>query len=267
MALTDNVKVDRLFKWMFSRARGDNSAAFFEEAIPTSYEVHAADVFVETIPGIPPTETNSVIQKLYPAGEDGDGWIEMTCDRKYNGNRVWVALDTHESTWSSGSGDVSRIRKNFINPKYGSSYVVKVFDGNDNAIPELDNSNWLFDYRAGVLTFESDRAEAGSTPASSIKIKVFQYVGQTLATASPNTNGGSAAAMKRGGMIGTVDGTNKDFFLPSDTNTDLLYLPKLNGQDVYPGADYTVDSTDPLLLHMVGSPDPGDRVDVVYYPK
>ena len=68
-------------------------------------------------------------------------------------------------------------------------------------------------------------------------------------------------------MIGVVDGTNKAFRLPEDCDTDLLFLPKFNGQDLYPGADWAQDTGDPHLLTFTASPDPGDRMDVVYYPK
>jgi len=174
---SDSVKLDRLWKKMFNRARGTNDAKYYEENIPTAFDVHASEVYFDSIPSTPPASTTSTIKKWYPASEGGDGWLVMTVDRKYNGNRVWVAKNTWSANFSSGSGDVSDILRNFISPKYGFQYRVKVYDGNDNEIPELDESSWLFDYKAGVLTFEQDRPEDGTTQSNSIKIKVYQYVG------------------------------------------------------------------------------------------
>ena len=173
-------QVDRLWKWMFNRARGTSSAAFYEENIPTTFDVHASEVYAEQIPVTPPATTTSVVKKYYTAGEGGDGWITLTCDRKYNGNRVWVTLNTFNAAWSSGSGDVTQIVKNFVAPKYGAAYLVRVYDGTGTEIPILDASSWLFDYKAGVLTFESDRTETGLTTTACIKIKVYQYIGKML---------------------------------------------------------------------------------------
>ena len=181
---TSTTQTDRLWKWMFNRARGDNNAQFFEENIPTMFDVHASEVYAETIPSTPPSATTAIVKKHYPAGESGDGWITLTNDRKYNGNRVWVALNSFNAAWSSGSGDVNLILKNFVAPKYGPAYLVKVYDGSGNEIPMLDASSWLFDYKAGVLTFEVDRAENGNSTASCIKIKVYQYIGKVLSDLS-----------------------------------------------------------------------------------
>ncbi len=177
MAWSDAVKLDRLWKKMFNRARGTNEAEHYEENIPTTVDVHSSEIYHESIPTTPPPSTTTTIKKWYPVSEGGDGWIVLTLDRKYNGNRVWVAKNTWSPSFSSGSGNISDILRNFISPKYSFQYRVKVYDGNDNEIPELDDSSWLFDYKAGVLTFEQDRSESGATQSDCIKIKVYQYVG------------------------------------------------------------------------------------------
>lgn len=260
MALNDSQKLDFVWKWMQSRSRGVNASNYFEENIPMSTDVHAKDVFTEVIPPAPPSSTNLVIKKWY-AGDAGV--INLTVDRKYPGNRVWVALDSFEGTWSSGSGDVNRVLQNFVSPRYGSQYVVKVYDGAGNAIPELDDSTWTFNYRSGVLTFEVDRAENGNSTAACIKIAVYQYVGKNLLNGAPSN---ADSAMRRGSMIGDCDGLNTDFELPADCDTDLLFIPLVNGQQMFPGADYTQDAVNLKMLHFVDSPDSTGRVDVVYYP-
>ena len=178
---TQAVQTDRLFKWMMNKARGDSNGQYYEENIPTVVDVHASDIYAQAISNTPPASSNGVIKKWYT----GDvGMLTLTCDKKYNGNRVWVALNSWSSSWSSGSGDVTKIMKNFVSPKYGSGYVVQVYDGSGNQISLLDASSWLFDYKAGVLTFEADRTETGSTTASCIKLQVYQYVGNMLSQAA-----------------------------------------------------------------------------------
>lgn len=174
---SDQTKLDRLWKKGFNRARGDNSAQFYEENIPSSLEVSASEVYAESIPSVPPSSSTSVIKRWYA---DADGRILMTLDRKYNDNKVWVAKASFENNFSSGSGDLSNILKNFVDPKYGPSYVVKVYDSNNAAISELDNASWLFDYRSGVLTFEQPRSETGNDSNSCIRIEAFQYVGRMV---------------------------------------------------------------------------------------
>lgn len=268
MALTDITKTDYTFKSFNFKARGTNSAQFFEENIPRNPYTSAEFVWTESIPYTPPTETSSVVKKWYPFEDGGDGWIVMTRDRSVDGGRKWVALDVHSSNWSSGSGDVTKVLRGFIGPKYGPQYIVKVFDGAGNQIPELDASDWVFDYDSGVLVFNSsDRSESGSTLTASIKIKVFQYIGKTLKNSSPSV---ASFAMKRGTVTGNIDGINSVFALPEDLNTDLYYVLKCNGLDMYPGADFTVNVNNlrEITLHdtveVYG--DGTDRLDVIYYP-
>lgn len=181
----------------FNKARGDTSAQFFEELIPSVVDIHASDIPSDTIPGTPPAATTSIVKVWTPAA---DGRIPMTLDRKYNGNRVWVAKATFESNFSSGSGTLTNILKNFISPKYGNTYVVKVYDGSGVQIAELfgdssgtiNTGSWLFDYKAGILAFESDRSETGNNSTDCIKIEVYQYVGRTLTAKADVVQGGTA---------------------------------------------------------------------------
>jgi len=229
--------VDRLFKWMFGKSRGDNSSQFFEENITTSFDVHASEIYAQPIPSTPPTTTNSIVKKWYPSTESGDGSITLTRDRKVNGGRCWVAVNNWSSNWSSGSADLTQIMKNFISPKYGRNYVVQVFDGNGNQIPELDNASWLFDYKAGVLTFETDRWETGNTVNDSIKIKTYQYVGSMLDNFSTPSNTRKEVFLLEADNI--VDFTLSS--TPSNLNNLDVYF---NGMmlDCIKNEDYTLTS-------------------------
>lgn len=259
MAISTAIQTDVSFKDVKRRAYTSTAAKFFEENIPRIRVTPSDSVITEAIPYPPPAETNSVVEVID---------IRATLDRGVPGNKVWVLKATWQQTWDSGSGNKSDILTRLIDPALGGPlYVAEVYAGSSGGnarIPELDASDWSLDYDAGVLVFNSaNRAETGNSEADSIRVKCYRYIGETLATASPSNAG---HVMKRAAMIGTVDGTNKDFQLPADCNTDLLFMPFYNGQQVYPGADWAQDGTNPLLLHFVASPDPGDVMHVVYYP-
>lgn len=185
---SDVVKTDYSWKLGLNKSRSAAAAQFYEETIPAVVDIHAADIYAESIPSTPPASTSSVVKKWYPSGESGDDWIVLTMDRKVPNGQAWVALNSWNASWSSGSGDVSQILKNFVSPKYGPGYTVRVFDGSNNEIPILDDSNWIFDYKSGVLTFETTRSETGSTSAACIKIKVYQYVGKTISDVQASEN-------------------------------------------------------------------------------
>jgi hypothetical protein len=234
MAISSAIQTDVSFKDVKRKAYTTTNAKFFEENIP---RIRVVD-------------------------------LRLTLDRGVPGNKAWVLKETWQGTWDSGSGDKSDMLTRLIDPAMGGPlYVAEVYGGSSmgNArIPELHTSDWSLDYDAGVLVFNSEnRTETGSAQADSIRVKCYQYIGKTLATAVPSN---ANHVMKRAVLAGVIDGTNKDFLLPSDCNTDLLFLPKWNGLDTYPVADWAQDATNPLLLHFVASPDPGDVMHVVYYP-
>jgi hypothetical protein len=190
-----------LFKSLFNKAYTTANKEFYEETIPTTPDVHAREIYFEVIPSTPPVADTSVV-KLWTTTA-----IRLTRDGTVPNNQSWVALGdgvgtgtpAPATTWSSGSGDVTKIMKNFISPKYGAGYTAQLYKGDPASggqrIYDLDVMNWIFDFKAGVLTIESSSALAGSTwdgsaanGSKSLYIKVYQYVGQTI---TPGTIGGS----------------------------------------------------------------------------
>jgi hypothetical protein len=259
MAISTAIQTDVSFKDVKRRAYTSTNAKFFEENIPRIRVTPSDSVITEAIPYPPPPATTSVVEVID---------IRATLDRGVPGNKVWVLKATWQGTWDSGSGNKGDILTRLIDPALGGPlYVAEVYAGTSGSnarIPELDASDWSLDYDAGVLVFNSsNRSETGNSADDSIRVKCYRYIGETLATSAPSNAGHT---MARTALVGVVDGTNKDFLLPVDCNTDLLFMPLYNGQQVFPGADWTQDATNPLLLHFVASPDPGDVMHVVYYP-
>lgn len=206
MVRTSNEIADLVYKALiWGRVQGSASALPQEENIPLKLDVHGDDIYVNSIPSTPPSATTGVIKKHYPSSEGGDDWIVLSKDSKYNGNRVWVALPTWSSSFSSGSGDLTQIMTNFVAPKYGVGYKVKLYDVAGNEIPELDQSDWVFYYKAGVLVFNMDRVENGSSEVASIKIKAFQYIG-----------------LMASGISGTTYDAGQGITINSGTNPDTI---------------------------------------------
>lgn len=269
MALTFVQKVEKVFEWLQSKTDTDSNKQFYEENIPRSTEVHSSEIFGQPIPTIPPMNTAGVVKKFYPVTENGDGWLALTVDRSVAGNRTWVALPTHSSNWSAGKDDVTQILKGFISPKYGKQYLVKVFNGADQEIPQLDSSDWTFDYSSGVLVFNSEnRTESGNTPDDAIKIKVYQYIGKT---ADQMLSVGEAAGAGgreriRAQLTGNKDGTNQTYHLPVDCDTSAHYEVQVNGVGIEPNRDFTVGAT-PTELTLVVALTAPETIDAIYYTK
>ena len=174
---TDETKLRKT--WKALQNKGDTSAGkkFFEERIPFTPVLHANEIWADEVPNTPPANTTSTIKKWYP----GDlGRLVLTRDRSVPDAKAWVALETWQSNWESGSGNVSQILKDFVSPKFGQEYEVRVYKGDGTRIYPLDDVSWVFDYGSGILTFEQDPGESGDTQAESIQIEVYQYVGEKV---------------------------------------------------------------------------------------
>ncbi len=256
MAILDNTKLDALFKGFFSKARTSSNKQFFEENIPTAYDVHAKEVYLEEIPSIPPSDSTSIVKKYEK--------IVLTKDKSVSDNLAWIALPTWSADWSSGSAtDINTIHRNFISPKYGTGYVVKVFKGDGTRIPELDATDWMFDYKAGVLTFQKNPGMDGSTQEKSIYIEVYQYIGKTAAD-------GIGDAESKTGKIKTI---TKSIILEETVDLDIKLvnfdditytigendlMVFLNGILMFPDEDYTETSTNSITF--LGDVEAGDKV-------
>lgn len=270
MALTAEQKLELVWEAHNAKTNTSTGKQYYEETVARAYEVNTSDVFGEVIPTIPPATTEGVVKKYYPVADGGDGMLTLTVDRSVGGNVTWVALPAHNDNWSSGSADTSEVLQRFISPKSGKQYLVKVFDGNDNEIPQLDSADWFFDYSAGVLTFNgvSSRPETGNTPADSIKLKVYQYTGKTAAEVIAESGGAGLGGRERlrASLVGTKDGINTDFALPAALDVSAHYEVQYNGVGIEPSTDFSVDGSDPRLLHLIDAPDNFDTLDVIYYP-
>lgn len=241
MALINDLKIDALFKAFVGKARTSTNKQFFEETIPTAYDVHAKDVYLEDIPSIPPADTAGVVKKYTK--------LVLTKDISVANNLAWVALPSHQTNWSSGSAtNIDQILKNFISPKYGAGYVVKVFKGDGTRIPELDATDWLFDYKSGVLTFSNNPGNDGSTVEKSIYIEVYQYVGKTASDGISHAGNAEIENVFKKILI-NKDNTTLVTLEDEYVNDGKSLMVFLNGLLVFPGLDYEETSTTSITFN------------------
>jgi chromosome segregation ATPase len=69
-----------------------------------------------------------------------------------------------------------------------------------------------------------------------------------------------------GDVIGVIDGRSFEFLLPKAVDVSRPFFLQFNGVEIYAGDDFEMDSKDPYKFTTVGSPDPGDKLKVKYYP-
>lgn len=154
-------KTDLSFKKIVGRQYTSTAKEWYEEFPVKPFNLNAADIWFDDIPTTPPTSGTSSIE-VYNT-------ITLQEDVTVNYEKCWLA----EKPVGTRIGD-------FIPPRYGQGYTVRVYDGSNVEIPTTDGSGWFFDYTIGVLTFDNDPSGYGWDD-SVFKLKVYRYVGQTAA--------------------------------------------------------------------------------------
>jgi hypothetical protein len=153
----------------------------FAEPIPSPLVVPATNIWADSssIPSTPPGANTSYVQ-VYLAGSSGH---RMTVDSTVSGNRTFIAYSTYNNTSTDILGD-------WIDPSFGSDYIIKVYKGDPNsggvllsAAGTASNDTWFFDYSSGVLNFNGSQVPSGVT-SSNIYIVGYRYIGNKGA-ASP----------------------------------------------------------------------------------
>lgn len=150
-------KEDRSFKTLISRATTDSTNKFFfNEFGEDTINVHADDIWSNTIPFDDPSQavTDGVaeLRTLFVLTED-------------------LSVPSSQS-WKAESPPDTRLR-NWISPKFGDSFNIRLFDNNDVEIFTTDPLDWFFDYQTGILTINGN-ALSKTRP---FKITGYRYIG------------------------------------------------------------------------------------------
>ncbi len=174
MAITDNQKIDYLFKKIgYGATKTDTNANKLapNEAIPSPLLIRGDRVWQQSssIPSVRPSSTTSIVQ-VYT----GANVVETTEDNTATSNRTWK---TGLTGW--------------IPPQFGSTYIVSVYihtagdAANAASISNKvfvtgsgNNDEWFFDYESGVLNFIGTNLPNGkSFTGNSVYIEGARYVG------------------------------------------------------------------------------------------
>lgn len=182
MAISDTQKVDWLWKKVgYGAAKTDNSTAksAINEGITSPLLLRGDKVWVDAdqIPKAKPDMSDDIVQ-IYD--DSGRGNITVQA--------VEEATSTKSRTWKTNLTD-------WIPPEFGSTYLVKVYvDSFGTPNPQTtgtqlfptegaSNSEWFFDYQAGILNFIGDNLP-DIVEGKSIYISGARYVGEVGVTKS-----------------------------------------------------------------------------------
>ena len=174
MAITDNQKIDYLFKKIgYGATKTDTNANKLapNEAIPSPLLIRGDRVWKQSdqIPAVRPGSTSSIVQ-IYT----GSSVVETTEDNTATSNRTWK---TGLTGW--------------IPPQFGSTYIVSIYihtsgdAANAASISNKvfvtgsgNNDEWFFDYESGVLNFIGTSLPNGkSFSGNSVYVEGARYVG------------------------------------------------------------------------------------------
>ncbi len=150
-------KEDRSYKSLQNHEVTDSiNKLIFNEFGADTINSYIGDIWSDTIPTNDPSQavTNGVaeLRTLFVLTED---------------NSVPDA-----QSWKTEDPVGTRI-PDWISPKYGDNFEVKLYDNDDNQIFTTDPVDWFFDYQTGILTF-SGTATSKTRP---FKITGYRYIG------------------------------------------------------------------------------------------
>ena len=147
----------------------------FAEPIPSPLVVPSTSIWSDSslIPATPPGSTSATVQVYATATAK-----QLTVDSTVSGNRTFLARATPGNNSTAMEG-------NWIDPSFGSDYVIKVFRGDPNsggsqlsAAGSGSNDTWFFDYSSGVLNFNGTAVPTGIT-TNNIYLVGYRYLGGT----------------------------------------------------------------------------------------
>jgi len=219
-------KTDLSFKKIIGRQYTSTAKEWYEEFPTKPFNLNGVDIWMSIIPTTPPVSTTSGVE-VYNT-------LTLQKDVSVNNEKCWLA----ENPISTRIGD-------FIPPRYGQGYTVRVYDGSNNEIFTTDGSGWFFDYTSGILTFDNDPGGYGWDD-SAFKVKVYRYIGQTAAdiTTSGTFN---ASDVNNDSTVSGV--TVKDALETLSADSDMSrfkynqYLNTVSGTKIYSLPDSPVTNT------------------------
>jgi hypothetical protein len=142
--------IDRSFKTLINRVTTNATKAFYEEIGADTINTAMREIWIDpfsSTPAVAVTEGKAQLYTLYVLTED----TSVPLQQAYNTNGL--------TDW--------------ISPKFGANYEIKLYDNTNTQIPPTNASQWFFDYQTGILTFN---ASTGAFPKP-FKITGYRYIG------------------------------------------------------------------------------------------
>lgn len=167
--LSDQRKLDIVFKAFVGREETTTEKAWFEEYPGHATILHASEIWTDPIPETPPSTSTETIRKLEN--------FTLTEDNTVANHRAWKIFET--------PGDTSSARiTGLIHPRFGQGYTARIYDASDSEIPTTHPAKWIILYELGIIIFEENPLAHGINLP--IKITAYHYRGRTLGTGISN---------------------------------------------------------------------------------
>ena len=168
-------KLDKSFKTLINKRFTTDQRSQYSELGIDTLNIHAREVWTSEINTDPVLAALALIVVKYELSLTPDTYYPEEVFYLQDGPGHDPLVDPpNESYQISG----------LVSDKYGSDYVVKLFDQNDTVIPLTDDISWFFDYVTGVLNVADYSEGSYSLP---YKVTVYKYIGKTLAEQSQGT--------------------------------------------------------------------------------
>lgn len=152
----NTVDIDRVAKKVEGKTQTSVTKAIYEETIPSNFIIHTDDIWSSDIPNDIPTAISVGVAFEY-------NLFTLTEDVTVNNQKGWYA---------SSNGQLTGRIVNWIPPKFGQAFTLRLYDANNTEIVSSDTMKWKWDYQSGYLFIENTHSY--TTP---FKIKGYQYVG------------------------------------------------------------------------------------------
>jgi hypothetical protein len=171
MSISDSEKIDFLWKKIIygvTKTAAGTVKGGPNETIASPLPGYASNIWTQTdsssIPTTPPVSNTSTVTVYKGATR-----LQLTSNPTSPANVSWLSNMT-----------------NFIPPTFSPSYQVNVYGGDPiHGAPLLPPGSsgfeWVFDYNAGVLNFDS--GIPASVVANGVCVEIYQYTGSTLTDA------------------------------------------------------------------------------------
>lgn len=150
------VDLDRVSKKIENKAQTSIEKRDYEEVVPSSFIIHSDEIWSSEInPNPSLAEMAGVALKKF----------NLTLKEDFT-------VADHKGWYATINNQMSGRIINWIPPKFGQSYHVRLYDNNGIEIPSSSQINWKWDYQSGYLFIANDHSHI--TP---FKISGYVYTG------------------------------------------------------------------------------------------